>query len=58
MVGGGWYLRKTKLDEVDGGWWRLVVAGGGWYHRKSMLHEVGGGWWWLVVVGTFEKQRY
>ena len=38
MVGGGWYLRKTKLDEV----------GGGWYLRETKLDEVGGGWWWLV----------
>ena len=37
-VGGGWYLRTTKLDEV----------GGGWYLRKTKILKVGGGWWWLV----------
>ena len=25
-VGGGWYFRKTKLDEVGGGWWWLVPS--------------------------------
>ena len=38
MVGGSWYLRKTKLHEVDGAW----------YLRKIKVLKVGGGWWWLV----------
>ena len=48
VVGGGWYLRKTKILKV----------GGGWYLRKTKLDEVGGGRWWLVVVGTIENQCY